>query len=199
MYTGRCLLSVFFESRRCKINKKYDRRPPANKDTTELNEDIRDAKVRLIGPDGEQIGVVSSDEALNIARDKNLDLVKIVEKAKPPVCKIMDYGKFKYEKQKKEKEMKKKQKVISVKEVRLSVNIEQHDLETKARNAIRFLKAGDKVKVALRMWGRQLANPQIGLEVVKEFIDYINEIEAIVVEQRPKLDNRNVTAVINKE
>ncbi len=182
--------------RRCIINKKYDRRPPSKKDTTQLNEDIRDAKVRLIGDDGEQVGIVSIDEALSLAKDKSLDLVKIVENANPPVCKIMDYGKYRFDKQKKEKEMKKHQKTLTVKEVRISVNIEKHDMETKARNAIKFLKAGDKVKISLRMWGRQLANTNLGLEVVNEFIDFISESVDLNVESKPKLEGRNVNAVI---
>ncbi len=186
-------------NRRCIINKKYDRRPPSKKDTTQLNEDIRDDKVRLIGDDGEQVGIVSSREALEIAKEKNLDLVKIVENANPPVCKIMDYGKYRFDKQKKEKEMKKHQKTLVVKEVRISVNIEKHDLETKAKNAIKFLKAGDKVKISLRMWGRQLANTDLGLQVVEGFIDFISESIDIVVESKPKLEGRNVNAIISKE
>ncbi len=111
----------------------------------------------------------------------------------------MDYGKYRFDKQKKEKEMKKHQKTLTVKEVRISVNIEKHDLETKARNAIKFLNAGDKVKISLRMWGRQLANTDLGLEVVENFIDFIAESIDIVVESKPKLEGRNVNAIINKE
>ncbi len=125
-------------------------------------------------------------------------MVKIVENAKPPVCKIMDYGKYRYEKQKKEKEMKKNQKTISLKEIRLSVNIEQHDFDTKAKKALKFLNSGDKVKISLRMWGRQLANPQQGVEVVNEFIEYLRESLEITVEQKAKLEGRNATAVITK-
>lgn len=148
--------------------------------------------------DGEQIGVVSIDEANEMARKLNLDLVKIVEKADPPVCKIMDYGKFRYEKQKKEKELRKNQKIISVKEIRLSVSIESHDFETKARNAIKFLNVGDKVKVTLRMWGRQLANPTVGIEVVEEFLGLIKESMEITVESSPKVEGKNVSCVITR-
>lgn len=111
----------------------------------------------------------------------------------------MDYGKYRYEKQKKEKEMRKHQKTITLKEIRLSVNIEQHDFETKAKNAIKFLNAGDKVKITLRMWGRQLANTQQGVEVVNEFIDYLSESQEINVEQSPKVEGRNATAVISTQ
>ncbi len=134
-----------------------------------------------------------------MAKDKSLDLVKIVEKANPPVCKIMDYGKYRFDKQKKEKEMKKHQKTLSVKEVRISVNIEKHDMETKARNAIKFLNAGDKVKISLRMWGRQLANTGQGVEMVNKFIEIISETVDITIEAKPKLEGRNVNAVIAKE
>ncbi len=188
----------YFKHRRCIINKKYDRRPPSKKDDTQLNEDIRDPKVRLIGSDNSQIGVVTSEEALRIATSENLDLVKIVENANPPVCKVMDYGKYRYEKQKKEKERKKNQKTTSVKEVRLSVNIEQHDFDTKARNAIKFLNAGDKVKISLRMWGRQLGAPEQGVQVVEEFIDYLAREMSIEVQSKAKLEGRNVNAIVVK-
>ncbi len=161
----------YFKHRRCIINKKYDHA---------------------------QIGVVSSEEALRIALSENLDLVKIVENANPPVCKIMDYGKYRYEKQKKEKERKKNQKTISVKEIRLSVNIEQHDFDTKARNAMKFLNAGDKVKISLRMWGRQLGAPEQGVRVVEEFIDFLAREMSIDVQSKAKLEGRNVNAIIAK-
>ncbi len=125
-------------------------------------------------------------------------MVKIVEDANPPVCKIMDYGKYRYEKQKKEKERKKNQKTISVKEVRLSVNIDKHDFETKAKNAIKFLESGDKVKISLRMWGRQLGAPEQGVKVVEEFIEYLSEKTSLDVQTKPKLEGRNVNAIIMK-
>ncbi len=188
----------YFKHRRCIINKKYDRRPPSKKDETELNEDIKDPKVRLIGSDNSQIGVISSEEALRIAISENLDLVKIVEDANPPVCKIMDYGKYRYEKQKKEKERKKNQKTISVKEIRLSVNIEQHDFDTKAKNAIKFLNSGDKLKISLRMWGRQLGAPEQGVRVVEEFIDYLAREVSLDIQSPAKLEGRNVNAIVIK-
>lgn len=141
---------------------------------------------------------MTSEEALRIAMSENLDLVKIVEEADPPVCKVMDYGKFRYEKQKKEKERRKNQKIISVKEVRLSVNIEQHDFDTKARSAIKFLNAGDKVKISLRMWGRQLGAPEQGVQVVEEFIDYLAREMSIDVQSKAKLEGRNINAIIQK-
>lgn len=189
---------LFFKHRRCVINKKFDRRPPSKKDEAQLNEEIRDEKVRLIGSDNSQIGIVTSEEALRIAMSENLDLVKIVEEANPPVCKVMDYGKYRYEKQKKEKERKKNQKIISVKEIRLSVNIEQHDFDTKARNTIKFLNAGDKVKITLRMWGRQLGAPEQGIRVVEEFIDYLAREMSIDVQSKAKLEGRNINAIIQK-
>ncbi len=188
----------YFTHGRCIINKKYDRRPPSQKDETQLNEDIIDPKVRLIGSDNSQIGILTTEEALRIAASENLDLVKIVDEADPPVCKVMDYGKYRYEKQKKDKEKKKNQKTVSVKEVRLSVNIEQHDFDTKAKNAIKFLNAGDKVKVSLRMWGRQLGSPEQGVVVVEDFIDYVSREISIDVQTKPKLEGRNVNAIIAK-
>jgi len=160
-----------------------------------LNEDIRDKEVRLIGDDGEQLGVVSGREAYELAIEKKLDLVKISPQAKPPVCKIMDYGKFKYDQQKREKDSKKKQKQIQVKEVRLSVKIDKHDLETNANRAIKFLEAGDKVKVALRFKGREMANISVGYTVINRFIDLIGEAGAL--EMRAKMEGRSMVAFLN--
>ena len=122
-----------------------------------INEQIRDKEIRLIGSDGEQLGIMSSREALKKAEEAELDLIKIAPKAQPPVCKIMDYGKYRYELQKKEKEAKKKQKSVEIKEIRLSPNVEINDLKTKANNARKFLEKGDKVKVTLRFRGREMA------------------------------------------
>jgi len=160
-----------------------------------MNEDIRDREVRLIGSEGEQLGVMSSKEALELATEKKLDLVKIAPQAKPPVCKIMDYGKFRYEQQKREKEAKKKQKQISLKEVRLSLKIDKHDLETKVNRAIKFLEAGDKVKVALRFRGREMANTSLGHKVIEKFIELIGD--AGVLEKRAKMEGRSMVAFIN--
>jgi translation initiation factor IF-3 len=156
----------------------------------DVNESIRDREVRLIDSNGEQIGIMSSKKALEIAAEKKLDLVKIAPKAKPPVCKIMDYGKYKYEQAKKEKEAKKKQKTITLKEVRLSLKIEDHDLNTKARNAIKFLENGDKVKVSLRFKGRELGHTELGVEVLNKFYSIVEEVG--VMEKKPKMEGRSM-------
>lgn len=157
---------------------------------------IRDREVRLISQDGEQLGIVSGKEALEKAIEYKLDLVKIAPQAKPPVCKIMDYGKHRYEQQKKEKESRKKQKTISVKEVRLSLKIDKHDLETKANNARKFLKSGDKVKISLRLRGREMANASFATEVIERFVEVIGE-ELVNIDTAPKLEGRSVTAMLS--
>lgn len=139
--------------------------------------------------------MVSIKEAMEMAAEKKLDLVKISPQAVPPVCKIMDYGKHKYEMSKKEKEARKKQKVIDIKEVRLSLNIEDHDLETKANNARKFLEKGDKVKVALKFKGRELGHTALGEEVINRFADTIAEIG--VMEKKPMLEGRNMIVFFN--
>lgn len=134
-----------------------------------INEEIRDKEVRLIDENGQQLGVVSSREALSMAVEKNLDLVKIAPQSKPPVCKIMNYGKYRFDQIKREKEAKKKQKTMEVKEVRLSPNIDDHDLNTKLKNAAKFLEKGDKVKVSVRFRGREMTHTDIGREVLNQF------------------------------
>ncbi|MFP4698228.1 MAG: translation initiation factor IF-3 [Eubacteriales bacterium] len=155
-----------------------------------INEQIRDKEVRVITHDGEQLGLMSAKEAYLIARERNLDLVKIAPKAKPPVCKIIDYGKFKYEQARKEKEARKKQKVINVKEVRLSPNIEQNDINTKMNQASKFLKKGDKVKVTVRFRGRELAHTSVGREILQSFAKGLSDIAEI--EKPPKMEGRNM-------
>ncbi len=157
---------------------------------TEINEEIRDREIRVIGEDGEQLGIMSAKEAYKLALEKKFDLVKIAPNAEPPVCRIMDYGKHKYEQAKKEKEAKKKQKVMSVKEVRLSLSIEKHDIETKARNAMKFLNHGDKVKVALRFKGRQMGHTNLGYEVFDKFAEIIQD--AGEMEGKPKMEGRSM-------
>lgn len=159
---------------------------------TEINNEIRDPQVRLIGPEGKQIGIVSNQTAKNQALLAKLDLVKIAPNAKPPVCKIMDYGKYKYEQAKMEKEARKKQKVIQVKEIRLSVNIDDNDLNTKARHAIRFLDSGDRLKVALRYKGRQLGRKELGFEVIEKFSEIIKEHGEI--DRKAKFEGRSLIA-----
>lgn len=156
---------------------------------------IKDREVRLIDDENQQIGVVSINEAMEMAAEKKLDLVKISPQAVPPVCKIMDYGKHKYEMAKKEKEARKKQKVIDIKEVRLSLNIETHDLETKANNAKKFLENGDKVKVALKFKGRELGHTALGEEVINRFAETLADYG--VMEKRPMLEGRNMIVFFN--
>ena len=163
--------------------------------TTEINEDIRDKEIRLIGDDGSQLGIMSSRDAQALANEKKLDLVKIAPQANPPVCKIMDYGKYRYEQQKRDKEAKKKQKVTNVKEVRLSLNIEDHDLNTKAKNAMKFLKDGDKVKVSLRLKGREMGHPELAKEVIERFGQVIDEFG--VMDSVPKLEGRSMTVIFS--
>ncbi len=159
-----------------------------------INEQIRDKEVRLIGVDGEQIGIVSGKEAQKMAAEKNLDLVKIAPQAKPPVCKIMDYGKYKFDAAKKEKEARKKQKTISVKEVRLSASIEKHDFETKMRNAVKFLKSGDKVKISVVFRGREMMHTHRGNELLEQAMVLIDEVG--VAEAKPKLEGRAMVIVV---
>ena len=162
-----------------------------------INEQIRDKEVRLIGADGEMIGVVSSKEAQKLAREAELDLVKISPNAKPPVCKIIDYGKYKYEMARKEKEAKKKQKVIEIKEVRLSPNIEENDLKTKANNARKFITKGDRVKVTLRFRGREMAHIQSSKHVLDDFAQLLSDVA--VIDKAPKLEGRNMTMFLTEK
>ncbi|WP_093310339.1 translation initiation factor IF-3 [Tindallia californiensis] len=156
----------------------------------QINEEIREKEVRLIDSEGEQMGIVSTKEAQKMADDKSLDLVKVAPQAKPPVCRIMDYGKYKYEQAKKEKEAKKNQKIINIKEIRLSPNIEEHDMQVKANQAIKFIKNGDKVKVTLRFRGRQLSNIGLGRKVMDEFKEMM--AEHTVVEKAAKMEGRQL-------
>lgn len=155
-----------------------------------INEQIRDKEVRLIGGDGEQLGIMPAKEAMKLAREADLDLVKIAPTAKPPVCKIIDYGKYRYELARKEKEAKKKQKVIDVKEVRLSPNIEENDLNTKASAARKFISKGDKVKVTLRFRGREMAHMQTSKHILDDFAQRLSDIA--VIEKEPKLEGRSM-------
>ena len=155
----------------------------------EINEQIRDKEIRLIGADGAQMGIMSPRDALKMAIDKDLDLVKVAPQAKPPVCKILDYGKYRFEMQKKEKEAKKNQKVVELKEIRLSLNIDTNDFNTKVGQAKKFLSKGDKVKVSIRFRGREMAHTDLGLEVQKKFAAALPEA---VVEKQPKLEGRSM-------
>ncbi|WP_207207968.1 translation initiation factor IF-3 [Xylanivirga thermophila] len=159
-----------------------------------INEQIRDREVRVIDVNGEQLGVMPTKKALGIAEDKGLDLVKIAPQAKPPVCKIMDYGKYRFDMLKKEKEARKKQKVINVKEVRLSATIEEHDLAVKAKNADKFLKSGDKVKVSIRFRGREMAHTEVGYEVMERFNSMLSS--EVNIDSKPKLEGRSMSMVL---
>ena len=161
-----------------------------NNKELQINEEIRDKEVRVIGADGSQIGIISTAEAMRLAVEKNLDLVKIAPQAVPPVCRIMDYGKYRFEQAKKEKEARKNQRVVDIKEVRLSLNIDTHDFNTKLNNALKFIKHGDKVKVSIRFRGREMGHPEIGLETMKRFADACSE--TAVVEKPAKLEGRNM-------
>ncbi|MFU0833482.1 MAG: translation initiation factor IF-3 [Oscillospiraceae bacterium] len=156
----------------------------------QVNEQIRDRQVRLIGSDGTQLGVMSSAQALQKAMEMNLDLVKVAPQANPPVCKIIDYGKFRFEQAKREKEAKKNQHTVDIKEIRLSLNIDVHDFNTKLKHAERFLKSGDKVKVSIRFRGREMGHPEQGHEIMKCFANALSELAN--VEKPPKLEGRNM-------
>ena len=160
-----------------------------------INEKIREKEVRVIANDGSQLGIMATREAQKIADENELDLVMISPTAKPPVCKIMDYGKYKYEQARKEKEAKKKQKTIAVKEIRLRPGIESNDLNTKANNAIKFLKKGDKVKVELRFRGRELGHKDIGKEVMLKFIEIVKEFGEPV--KAPAFEGNNMVVIID--
>jgi len=162
-----------------------------------INEQIRDREVRVIGTDGQQLGVMSSRDAQKLADGAELDLIKISPKAKPPVCKIMDYGKFRYEQQKREKEAKKKQHIVEVKEIRLSPNVEINDLKTKANNARKFIEKGDKVKVTLRFRGREMAHISSNAHVLDDFAKMLEDIASVV--KAPKLEGRNMTMFLEKK
>ena len=159
-----------------------------------INEQIRDREVRLIGEDGEQLGIMSARDAFRIAQEAELDLVKIAPGAKPPVCKIIDYGKYKYELTRKEKEAKKKQKIVEVKEVRLSPNIDTNDLNTKVNNAKKFILKGNKVKVTLRFRGREMAHVQQSKHILDDFSKLVGDIA--VIEKPAKLEGRNMSMVL---
>ena len=159
-----------------------------------INEQIRDKEVRLIGADGEQLGIVSSKEAQKLADEAGLDLVKIAPTAKPPVCKIIDYGKYRYEQARKEKEAKKKQKTVELKEIRLSPNIDTNDLNTKINSAKKFIEKGNKVKVTLRFRGREMAHMNQSKYILDEFAESLADVA--VVEKAPKVEGRSIGMVL---
>ncbi|HZJ82532.1 MAG TPA: translation initiation factor IF-3 [Clostridia bacterium] len=158
-----------------------------------INEGIRDREVRVIDSNGDQLGVMTPRKAMDIAEQKQLDLVKVAPQSRPPVCRIMDYGKYRFDMAKKEKENRKNQKTTSVKEVRLSASIEAHDMGVKARHANKFLKDGDKVKVTIRFRGREMAHTSIGYDVMKEFEKMITE--PTIIERRPRVEGRSMIMI----
>ena len=160
----------------------------------QINEQIRDKEIRLIGADGEQLGIVSAKEAQKLAEEAGLDLVKIAPTAKPPVCKIIDYGKYRYEQARKEKEAKKKQKTVELKEIRLSPNIEANDLNTKINAAKKFIAKGDKVKVTLRFRGREMAHMNQSKYILDDFAEALADVA--VVEKAPKVEGRSIGMVL---
>lgn len=160
----------------------------------QINEEIRDKEVRVIGPDGAQLGIMSAKEAYNLALDARTDLVKISPNSNPPVCRIMDYGKYKFEQIKREKEAKKKQHVTEIKEIRLSLNIDIGDFNTKAKQATKFINEGNKVKVSIRFRGREMAHPELGNTVMDRFAQALAEVG--IVEKEAKLEGRNMLMFI---
>ena len=163
--------------------------------THEINEEIIDKEIRVISDEGEQLGIMSAEEALKIAEEKELDLVKISPMAKPPVCKIMDYGKFRFEQAKREKEAKKNQRVMEVKEIRMSPSIGDNDLGTKLKAALKFLADGDRVKVSIRFRGREMAHTNIGEQILRDFAEKCSELANL--DKQPKLEGRNMSMFLS--
>lgn len=164
------------------------------KEDLRINEEIRAREVRVTSEDGEQLGIMSGRDALALAIERNLDLVEISPNAKPPVCRILDYGKHRYEQQKRQKEVRKKQKVVDVKEVKLRPGIEDHDFNVKLKNAVKFLTAGDKVKVTIMFRGRELSHPEIGQALLEKMADRITDLATI--ERKAKLEGRNMIMIV---
>ena len=171
-----------------------DRRAPV-RELPNINDRISYQKLRVVDSDGTQLGVISREEALEISKERELDLVLVSEKADPPVCRIMDYGKFKYEEQKKKNEARKKQKTIDVKEIKLRPNIDIHDYDVKMRSMVKFLNEGDKVKVTMRFRGREMAHQNLGLDVLHRVRDDLEELSKI--EQFPKMEGRQMVMVLS--
>ena len=156
----------------------------------QINEQIRDKEIRVIDADGSQLGIMPAKRAMELAEQKNLDLVKIAPQATPPVCKIIDYGKYRFEQSKREKEQRKNQRVVEVKEVRLSLNIDTHDFDTKKNHAARFIAEGNKVKVSIRFRGREMGPPELGMETMRRFAQAMEDLAN--VERQPKLEGRTM-------
>jgi translation initiation factor IF-3 len=175
------------------IPRRFDRRPP-ERDTTRINERIRVPELRLIGADGQQVGIVKRDDALAYAREQDLDLVEIAPDAKPPVCRVLDYSKYKYEQEQKRKAARKHQQQVTIREMKLRPKIAQNDYETKRGHILRFLKQGDKVKVTIMFRGREVAHPERGTALCMKVADELSEFGTI--EQHPSQEGRNMTMVL---
>ena len=160
-----------------------------------INEEIRDREVRVVDQNGAQLGIMSTHQALLLAEERQLDLVKIAPTAKPPVCKLMDYGKYRFEQSKREKEARKNQKVISVKEVRLSPTIEEHDMQVRVRDCVKFLQNGDRVKVSIRFRGRMITHSDVGLQVMNEFFARVKDYA--VQDRKPSTEGRTMTMMLS--
>ena len=172
-------------------------RPPRKDDGVRINHDIKSEEVRVVDEDGEMKGVMSVADAVELAEQAGLDLVEVSPNAKPPVCKILDYGKYKYEQQKKAAEARKKQKTVDVKEVKIRPGIEEHDYQVKMRNARKFLSNGDKVKVTMRFRGREMAHQDIGFDLLKRMIEELSDISKVDLE--PKMEGRQIIMVLSAE
>ena len=175
------------------VPKRFDRRPP-ERDTTRINERIRVPEVRLIDDAGQQVGVISRDEALNYARERDLDLVEVAAEARPPVCRVLDYSKYKYEQEQKAKAARKHQQNIVVREIKFRPKIAQHDYDTKKNHVERFLKHKDKVKVTIMFRGREVTHPERGEMILNRLAEELDDLA--VVEQRPTQDGRNMTMML---
>ena len=165
------------------------------KESLRINEEIRIKEVRVTDANGEQLGIMATRDALRLAEEQHLDLVEVAPKARPPVCRIMDFGKYRYEQQKREKEAKKKQKVITIKEVKLRPNIEQHDFDVKLKNASRFIEEGNKVKITIMFRGRELSHPELGNELLDRAVETLGD--TVTVERAAKLEGKNMTMVVS--
>lgn len=166
-----------------------------SKENLRVNEEIRAKEVRLTSAAGEQLGIMLLRDALRLAGERQLDLVEVAPMAKPPVCRIMDFGRFRYEQQKRDKEARKKQKVVTVKEVKLRPNIEEHDYNVKFKNALRFLEDGDKVKVTIMFRGRELSHPELGREILQRMAAELKHL--VTVEREPKLEGKNMIMILS--
>ncbi len=165
----------------------------SNKDL-QINEEIRDKELRVIDSNGDQLGIMTAKQAMDLAAEKQLDLVKIAPQAKPPVCRVMDYGKFKFEQSKKEKEARKNQKIVNLKEIRFSPTIEEHDLTVKAKNAQKFLQDGDRVKVTIRFRGREVDHVAFGHNALNKFFELVQD--SCVLEKAAKLEGKNMSMIL---